>query len=191
LLTFADWAASSLATRRPANAVGNITLKLLEAQLTAHGFRVFVDRHVQISVEWAAEIERQVRASYAVVPLLSETSVRSEMLEYEVETAHKAAQSQDGRPRILPVRVGYSGPLPEQSALPAILDPLHYTLWQSPQDDARLVAGVVHALRNPPQPKPERVRLEPAGGVVPLDAGGAVPHYRELLPPAQFRRSCR
>ncbi len=145
-------------------------LKLLETQLSAHGFRVFVDRHMQIGVEWAAEIERQVRASYAVVPLLSEASVRSEMLEYEVETAHKAAQSQDGMPRILPVRVGYGGSLSEQGALPAILDPLHYALWQSPEDDARLVAEIVHALRNPPQPRPDRTRLEPAGGAVPLDS---------------------
>jgi TIR domain len=73
-------------------------LKWLETQLTAHGHRVFIDRYLAIGVEWAKEIERQVRGSDAVVPLLSAASVQSEMLSYEVETAHDAAQKQRGKP---------------------------------------------------------------------------------------------
>src|SRR5207302_4151868 len=59
-------------------------LKFLETQLTAHGYQVFVDRHLTIGMEWAKEIERQVRTSDVAIPLLSAASVSSEMLAYEV-----------------------------------------------------------------------------------------------------------
>src|SRR5215212_5056999 len=92
-------------------------LKLLETQLKAHGYEVFIDRHLRIGVEWAKEIERQVRTADAVVPLLSQSSIYSEMLACEVQIAHEAAQEKEGKPRLLPVRVDYDGPLPEALAV--------------------------------------------------------------------------
>src|SRR5204863_1923646 len=87
-------------------------LKLLEGALASSGHGVFVDRNMKVGVEWAKEIERQVRTADAVVPLLSPASMSSEMLAYELQIAHEAAQ-RGGRPRILPVRVAYEGELPE------------------------------------------------------------------------------
>ncbi len=145
-------------------------LRLLEAEMVLAGFKVFVDRHLAIGVEWATEIERQVKGSYAVVPLLSESSIQSEMLEYELETAHKASQTQNGRPRILPVRINLTGQLPERSALAAILNPLNYVLWQGSADDARLVVEIIHALKNPPRASVAEHRPRPVGGAVPLDS---------------------
>src|SRR5579872_2971207 len=55
-------------------------LQLLEAELTRRGASVFVDRHLQPGMEWAREIERQIRSSDIVIPLLSEASIQSEML---------------------------------------------------------------------------------------------------------------
>ena len=46
-------------------------LNLLEAELRAQGHAVFIDRHLTVGVEWAKEIERQVRTADAVIPLLS------------------------------------------------------------------------------------------------------------------------
>src|SRR5206468_4715370 len=69
-------------------------LKLLETRLRAHGYSVFIDRHMTIGIEWAEEIERQLRSADAVVPLLSAASVGSEMLQHEVEVAAEAAQQQ-------------------------------------------------------------------------------------------------
>jgi DNA-binding SARP family transcriptional activator len=145
-------------------------LELLEDRLTAHGFQVFVDRHLAVGVEWAKEIERQVRLADAVIPLLSAAAVPSEMLQYEVQIAHEAAQQQRGKPRLLPVHVGDPGPLPE--ALAAILDPLQHALWEGPQDDERLVAELLRALERaaaPPVAVP-REKLEAVGGAVPLDS---------------------
>jgi DNA-binding SARP family transcriptional activator len=150
-------------------------LRVLEVHLAAHGCQVFIDRHLAIGVEWARELERQIRTADAVIPLLSAASVESEMLAYEVQIAHEAAQQQNGRPRLLPVRVGGIDPLPEPLAV--VLAPLEYTLWEGPQDDARVAAELVSALQNPSSPRGgeelslpvlPRVDLEPVGGVVPV-----------------------
>src|SRR5262249_50072941 len=70
-------------------------LKLLESELIAHGYRVFIDRQLRIGMEWAVEIEKQIRIADAVIPLLSEESVRSDMLDCEIQIAHDASQLQD------------------------------------------------------------------------------------------------
>ena len=142
-------------------------LALLEKTLVEGGDGVFIDRHLKIGVAWAQEIERRIREADAVVILLSESSRHSEMLEYEVQTAQQAAQAQGGKPRLLPVRVGFSGPLGEP--LGAILDPLHYSLWETDADDAQIVGEVAQALHTPP-PAPVPVKREPVGGAVPLDS---------------------
>lgn len=156
-------------------------LKLLETHLGALGHKVFIDRHLSVGVEWAKEIERQVREADAVIPILSTSSMASEMLGYEVQIAHDACQKQNGKPRLLPVRIGYEGPLPESMA--AILDPLEYALWAGPQDDQQLVTQLAAALdqHEAPAEKPmslagvcaspqPALELEAVGGAVPLDS---------------------
>lgn len=145
-------------------------LKLLESHLLAQGHAVFIDRHLAIGVEWAREIERQVRTADAVIPLLSAASIASEMLSYEVQIAHDAAQKQQGKPRLLPVRIRYSDPLPDP--LGGVLDSLQYALWTGPQDNQRLAAEVAASLRPAATikaPAPKR-KLEAVGGAVPLDS---------------------
>jgi hypothetical protein len=159
-------------------------LKLLEHQLQAEGYQVFIDRHLTIGVEWAQEIERQVRTADAVVPLLSQASIHSEMLTYEVQIAHEAAQGEAGKPRLLPVRINFTGPLPDD--LGAILGPLHYTVWQEPADNDRLVDEILEALRNPPRrARAPEGKLDPVGGAVPLDSR----FYIERPTDAEFREA--
>lgn len=141
-------------------------LKLLETRLVEQGYGVFVDRHLTIGVEWAKEIEREVRTSDAVIALLSAASIQSEMLAYEIETAHDAAQQNQGKPRLLPVRLNFPGSLPE--SLARILEPLEYVLWESAEDNDFLVAELLRALASPPKAPAARPKLEPAGGAVPL-----------------------
>lgn len=145
-------------------------LELLEHLLRSEGYEVFIDRHMSIGVEWAQEIESQIRTSDAVIPLISEASIASEMMEYEIRSAYDASQKQHGRPRLLPVRVNFTGPLPD--SLSYILDPLQYALYRGPEDDEKLVEEILHSLRNPPEQKPKvsREKLEPVGGGVPLDS---------------------
>ena len=142
-------------------------LNLLEGELRKNGYRVFVDRHLQVGMEWAREIEQRVSNAYAVIVLLSEAAVTSEMLAYEVQVAHEAAQKA-GKPRILPVRISFDAPLP--SALAAILDGIQYAQWKGPRDSESLLGEITESLRNPPKPYLRRVKLETVGGAVPLDS---------------------
>jgi len=143
-------------------------VELLERGLAHLGYEVFVDRHLRVGVPWAREIQRRIEEAHVVIPLLSAGSVESEMLSYEVQLAHDAAQ-RAGVPRLLPVRVDYSGPLPELLAAP--LDALEYALWESPESDADVLTRITDALRDDAGPREmARPKLEPVGGAVPLDS---------------------
>src|SRR5206468_2588067 len=178
-------------------------LRLLETELTQRGYSVYIDRHRKFGVEWAEEIDRQIRTADAEVPLLSAASVQSEMIGFEIECAHDAALVQHGRPAVFPVRVNYTGPLPE--SLAGLLERDRYLVWQGPQDDQRLVNELLDSLKNLDCTKPA-VRIAPAKGLrlkprqvtppalasdttqppapvesVPLEpVGGAVPLHSEL-----------
>jgi hypothetical protein len=170
-------------------------VEFLEKQLNDNGCSVFIDRHLTLGMDWAREIESRLRSADVVIPLLSGDSIYSEMLGFEIETAHEAAQTQHGKPRLLPVRVNYTGPLPEP--LSSILDPIQYFLWEGSQDDLGLITELKEALKHlpeaqepdtagasaarqaraasaaptdasPPQTRPPA--LEAVGGAVPLDS---------------------
>jgi serine/threonine protein kinase len=142
-------------------------LSLLETQLVAQGYRLFIDRHLKIGIEWAKEIERQLRSADAVIVLLSAASVSSEMLAYEVQVAQEAAQER-GKPRLLPIRVSYQGPLPDSVA--GILGPIQHAVWNGPNDTQQVLERLLAALRAPAQPLATRRKLEPVGGAMPLDS---------------------
>jgi class 3 adenylate cyclase len=164
-------------------------LAMVERRLVDAGASVFIDRHMTVGLAWATEIERQIQAADAVVPLISAASIQSDMLSMELDIAHKAAQEQDGRPRILPLRVAYNGRLPQEMA--DILDPIQYALWESPADDERVLDQLIRALAGEPMvdveeevapealpvPAPQaapvpgdKMEFHPAGGAMPLNS---------------------
>jgi hypothetical protein len=141
-------------------------LAFLESGLRASGHHIFVDRHLRVGVEWATEIERQIHQSDAVIPLLSDSSVQSEMLSMEVQIASESAQRQFGKPRILPVRIGSEFSLPEPFI--SILGRLQYTSWRDPADSERLLKDLLDGLEAKGQTKV--LKAEMPGGAVPLDS---------------------
>ena len=53
------------------------------------------------------------------------------------------------------MRVDYTGPLGYE--LGAYLDPLHYELWRTPADNARIAAAILTAATQPrPRPRGEK-----------------------------------
>ena len=143
-------------------------LGYLETEFKKEGASIFIDRHLKPGTEWAREIERQIRASDVVMPLLSAGSIESEMLAFEVEVANEAAQQNDGKPYLVPVRVNFEGALPDP--LGPILDPIQYALWKSAADNEKLVAELIHVLRNPPPPRARKPETSDGHGAVPLDS---------------------
>jgi serine/threonine protein kinase len=159
-------------------------LQTLEERLIAMGHSPFIDRHLKIGVEWAQAIEQRIRSADAVIALLSDSAVGSEMLEYELETANDEFRKR-GKPQILPIRIGSEKPL--ESVAGAILQRLHYCLWRGPEDDARLLDEVVAALSEPLKPKSAEVLLEPVGGAVPPGS----PFYIERSTDVEFLQAIK
>jgi hypothetical protein len=145
-------------------------LRMIEDGLRARGATVFIDRHLAVGVEWAREIERQIRDADAVIPLLSANAVDSEMIRYEINIAHEAAQEQNGRPRLLPVRIAHDAPLPGEIA--RIIDPIEWFPWNGPKDDAGLIEALVQAVIDPVRPvlEMERKVATTDGAVLPLSS---------------------
>ena len=168
-------------------------VNFIETHLREGGHQVFLDRHISMGMEWAREIEQKIRSADAIIALLSIESIHSEMLGFEIESAHEASQLNQGKPKLLPVRVNYTGPLPEPLA--SILDPVQYFLWEGEHDNLGLGTELAEALKQAsespqggevPQPEPVSTRktvpqsppaaqsrpeaLEALGGAVPLDS---------------------
>jgi hypothetical protein len=187
--------ASATATPSAASAAGGLHLAILykrnaqpdesiaqwlEDQLSAQGHQVFVNRHAQKGTEWLLEIEKQIRGADAVIPLLSAASAASEMLGWEIETAYGAAEQQNGKPRLLPVRLAFADALAEP--LGGILSAAPQFAWKDVHDNARVATELAASLRNP---APVLKEPEPAGGAVPLDSE----YYIERPTDAEFRKA--
>src|SRR5262249_37688914 len=143
-------------------------LHVLESRLAGRGYHVFIDRHLQIGMHWAREIEQRIANADVVIPLLSAASIQSEMLGYEIQLAHEYAMKQGGKPRILPVRINFEQALPDPMA--AILDGIQYATWSGPEQDQSLLDELLTAMANPSVCLPSPSKLEPVGGAVPLDS---------------------
>ena len=143
-------------------------LRLLEAKLVGEGHQVFIDRHLQIGMHWAKEIEQRIASADVVIPLISAASIQSEMLGYEIQLAHEYAIKQQGKPRVLPIRINLDEPLPDHIA--AILDGIQYASWTGPKDNDSLCQQLLSAIQNPSAFVVQRPKLEPVGGAVPLDS---------------------
>lgn len=145
------------------------------AALTAQGHSVFIDQRLKIGQEWAKEIEAQVTAADYLVVLLTAASSSSEMVRGEIEVARKAAERDPGRPKILPIRVQFSDPLPYP--LNAWLDKIQYALWNGPSDNDILIQAISAAMTGDAIESPPP--LEPASA----PAAERAPAYAAVLPP--------
>jgi hypothetical protein len=139
--------------------------ELLAGQLSQNGIEVFTERGLPVGVNWARQLNAHIKEADAVIPVLSSGAAQSEVLAYEIELAHEAAQKGRGRPVLLPVRVHFTGRLPE--SLAAMLPQSLSHFWNGPQDDKRLSDEVLAQLRSlppreeAPQAKTSRLKVRP------------------------------
>jgi hypothetical protein len=104
-----------------------VALRVFE--LLRQHYDVFIDQTMLVGTHWAERIEAELRRADFLITLLSAESIHSEMVLGEIETAHRLAQEQDGRPAMLPVRLAYREPF--QYPLSAYLNPINWALWQN------------------------------------------------------------
>lgn len=155
----------------------------LERQLRGHGFPVSADRHQDVGLEWARETEREIRAADVVLALLSSASACSEMLAYELQLAHEAAQD-SGKPRLLALNAGAPEVPRSLAVLPAAVSVFDWRFdWRAENDD--LPSALLEAIRKPPGSvsRQEHDLLVPPTGVLPLDSD----FYLERTADAAFR----
>lgn len=111
--------------------------------LKSGGHRVFIDHEMLVGIPWAERIEKEIRESDFLITFLSERSVNSEMVRWEIEKAHEF-HMQEGHPRILPVRLAYREPF--KNPLGAWLNPINWALWDDHEDTPRLVSELLDAI---------------------------------------------
>jgi hypothetical protein len=138
-------------------------LRTLEEALSKAGYSPFIDRHLAIGVQWATEIERRIRRADSVVAVLSDGSVSSEMIQYELETVSDERRK-TGRPDLLPVRIGKDAPF--EGPWANYLNEFNYVPWRGPEDNENMTAQILAALAAPRQDEQKDLPLEPAGGAV-------------------------
>lgn len=97
-----------------------------------------------VGADWRKRIESEVERADFIIPLLSENSVNSEMVELEIKLAHQLARENKGKPRLLPVRVNYLAPFPYP--LSEYLNSIQWAYWSGDESTLKLVDELKRAL---------------------------------------------
>lgn len=100
----------------------------LEKHLSSQGHQVFIDKQILVGTKWVEEIERQIKAAEFFIILLSQNSIRSDMVRQEIEVAYKLSRDPAKKFSILPIRVDFEGELPYD--LGAYLNHIQYAVWE-------------------------------------------------------------
>lgn len=123
-------------------------------------------------VEWSSAVESRIRAADAVVVVVSPAATKSEMLQFEVETAVDERRKR-GRPNLITVKIGSTNPL--GGLIGVCLNEVQSVDWSGPADDPAVLQQVKLALRNSSTELGPDHHLEPAGGAVAPDSAYYVP----------------
>lgn len=157
-------------------------LSVLEKSLAEAEVEVSVDRHLKIGVDWVREIEKKIRQADAVIAVVSDAAIGSEMLEYELEIADDERRKR-GKPFLIPIRVGADRPV--EGTVGAFIKGLNFIVWRGPADDERIAEEILRALAEEPEPVLTDRPLEPVGGAVPPDS----PFYQERTSDIDFTKA--
>jgi hypothetical protein len=122
------------------NANNENLARFLHEQLTLLGHSVFIDIGMKTGMGWFEEIQRQIEWCDYLVLLISETSMRSEMLVREVRMARNNLRK-TGKPHILPIRLNYEGPF--EYELNLYIGRLDHISWQNRQDSQYVIDNII------------------------------------------------
>ena len=155
------------------------------------GHTVFIDTKIRVGMNWIERIETALKKADFLLLLLSPEAAQSEMVVEEVMIAKELAETQNGVPTILPVKVQY----PRDQRLPyhlsAYLRSIQQAQWTDPKDTPRLVDELLEAVseqigwqRGSPEPKrhdPIAHELSPQCDPRDLITPGGALHIKERL----------
>ena len=119
----------------------NVALELYRVLSQDHD--VAIDQSMLVGTKWQEWIDAQLQKADFLIVLLSEASVKSEMVMREIQKSHKLA-SQQGKPQILPVRLAYQEPF--QYPLSEYLNEINWAFWRDETDTSGLIAELQKAI---------------------------------------------
>ena len=170
--------------------------KHIETSLIKSAHSVFVDRESQTSMAWASNLTHQIKSADAIVPLLSDAACQSEIISFQIEVAHDAAQKQNGQPAMIPCRVGFTGDLGEPIA--GILAPITHLLWETEEDNVDVITDLNERLKRvESRSKPTKLELKPGLRLVarsaptPKPIRVTIPVQKKPKGPLPFEPRCR
>jgi len=132
--------------------------QFLYGTLTRQGHRVFKDvEKIPAGDDYAELIAAEITQSDFFIALLTRASTRQGWVPAEVEMARDSADH-SGHPRILPVRLAFTQPLPLR--VKAAIGHLNHLEWRNPEDSEKLLGALLDVIDS----------LHPHGG----DGTGAV-----------------
>ena len=106
-------------------------------------YDVFIDLKMMVGTKWSKEIQNNLLESYCFISLISENSIKSEMVSTEILLAYKQAKA-TGSPLILPVRLNYFGDLDYD--LMAYLGSSNYIAWRNYADTQSVIMQLKQAI---------------------------------------------
>ncbi len=112
----------------------------LSDSVARQGYTVFIDLKTPLGGEWSNLIENEITTCDFFVVLLTQASVAPGYVVAETLFARKC-EIHSTRPRILPVRVAYTSPLPLH--LSGAIGHLQYFEWSEPTDNDVLLAALL------------------------------------------------
>jgi hypothetical protein len=117
--------------------------RFLMDALEKRGHQPFIHTMLPLGVEWGRALQRQIEASDCLVVLLSNASIKSEMVVEEVMFA-EIHRSKFKHPNLLPIRVQYLKTLPY--GLANHLDSKQFALWMNEKDSKGLLDKIISAI---------------------------------------------
>ncbi len=140
------------------------TVALELYQNLSQNYKAAIDQEMLVGTEWVHWIDKRLRESDFLIVLLSESSVNSEMVMQELEKTC-ALHHEQGKPRILPVRLAYREPF--QYPLSEYLNGLNWAMWKTEQDTPGLIAALSKAIE---------------GGALPISSEASKAELLEAVP---------
>jgi len=106
-------------------------------------YDVFIDLKMMVGTKWSKEIQNNLLESDCFISLISENSIKSEMVSTEILLAYKQAKT-TGSPLILPIRLNYFEDLDYD--LMAYLGSSNYIAWRSYSDTQSVIKQLREAI---------------------------------------------
>src|SRR5262245_35362890 len=121
---------------------------------------VFIDKKILPGLEWGKWIHDRISESDFLIVFLTAQSMESDMVRAEIQLAHELSQKEDGRTRIIPVRLAYYDKF--IYPLSAYLDHIQWAAWDGDADTPRLIEQLQRVIPDQSasfEPSPSRVDI--------------------------------